>query len=459
MNLRRTLPWLLLLAPLAAQAQWVHRTDVGSPGQRTAHALAYDRDRGVTVFFGGEIGASGQEAYFDDTWEYDGLHWRQITIVGPGPDNRSGHAMCYDTVRHEILLCGGVNEDGFLNDCWAYHHTGPDQGTWSVRPHLPNLYYGGGIAGHAMTFDESAGRAVVAGGTAYYDLWADLYGTGLIEIRHIFSFDGTSWTSAGLLPENRSRHAMTYDRHLGRAVLFGGAYLGSPRPDDPLSAWDDFINDHGRYEWASRNLGDVLTLEVDAAPEHLLANGNFLWPTQQSAMVYDEDRDRLVIFGGQNEAHQTYAVDTLELRPNPAYAQDPVWYPASRVKVYQDEQTLQLPVHPPGRVGHAMIYDTRRHTIVMMGGASGGTRYDDTWELPSAPSTGPVWLDAGFTGANFGSETFPYANLAEALHVAATVRRELWLRGPRTSHQQGTFTVTAPVTLRAIGGPVTFGQP
>ena len=59
---------------------------IGSPGQRAHHAMAYDPDRGVTVFFGGEIGTSGSEQYFNDTWEYDGTNaWHQINVPGAKP--------------------------------------------------------------------------------------------------------------------------------------------------------------------------------------------------------------------------------------------------------------------------------------------------------------------------------------------------------------------------------------
>ena len=103
---RRPRPRVLLLAALlgafdlAMEAQdnclvWTNRfsqvpgTGVGTPGQRAHHAMAYDSDRGVTVFFGGEIGKRGEEAYFDDTWEYDGTNqWRQINVPGSKPTPR-----------------------------------------------------------------------------------------------------------------------------------------------------------------------------------------------------------------------------------------------------------------------------------------------------------------------------------------------------------------------------------
>src|SRR5689334_2421504 len=92
-----------LMSPVHAQfcLTWVQRGNavavnpVGTPGQRAHHAMAYDSDRGVTVFFGGEIGKTGSEKYFNDTWEYDGNHWRQIAIAGVIPPARSMHAMAY----------------------------------------------------------------------------------------------------------------------------------------------------------------------------------------------------------------------------------------------------------------------------------------------------------------------------------------------------------------------------
>lgn len=449
MTIRHTLLAILLLAH-SALAQWVRRTDVGSPGQRTGHAMAYDKDRGVTVFFGGEIGPGGGESYFDDTWEYDGIQWRHITITGTGPDNRSGHAMCYDTVRHEVLLSGGVNEDGYLRDCWAYHSTGPGQGVWTPRPHLPNMYYGGGIAGHAMVFDESAGCAVVTGGSAYYDLWYDVYGDGRVGISYIFSYDGTAWSNKGVMPENRSRHAMAYDRGLGRAVLFGGRYLASPKPGDDLQAFRDRINNRGRDDY---NLGYMLTVEVEETDAHRLAFGSISpAPTQQSAMVYDELRERLVIFGGVG----AYGSTLFELQANPAYPNDPVWYPGSRVYVYWNAVALNLPVSPSSRAGHSMVYDSRRHVTVMVGGASGGTRFDDTWELPSIPATGPTWVDFNHVGGNFGSAQFPFTTLAQAVRAASIANRDISIVGPRATSE--TITIRDAMTLRAVGGPITIGR-
>src|SRR5262249_25412498 len=50
----------------------------------------------------------------DDTWEYDGSDWRQLTIA-PAPERREGHALVYDIARGRALMFGGLGVS-FLND-------------------------------------------------------------------------------------------------------------------------------------------------------------------------------------------------------------------------------------------------------------------------------------------------------------------------------------------------------
>src|SRR4051812_27229534 len=67
---------LLSAASLSAQSclRWVQRTDVGSPGQRYGHSMAYDAARGVTILFGGQFSEVGEDPeFFQDIWEYDGV--------------------------------------------------------------------------------------------------------------------------------------------------------------------------------------------------------------------------------------------------------------------------------------------------------------------------------------------------------------------------------------------------
>jgi hypothetical protein len=73
--------------------------------------MAFDRDAGVTILF------SGTEWDIDvpDTWEWNGVMWRQTQALGPRENNR--HSMVYDEVRKRAFLYGGSNNYG---ENWEY---------------------------------------------------------------------------------------------------------------------------------------------------------------------------------------------------------------------------------------------------------------------------------------------------------------------------------------------------
>src|SRR5690606_20982445 len=75
------------------------------PSPRSRFGLAYDKERGVVVLFG------GIPRDLDDTWEWDGVQWRRIPAEA-GPSRRSRLAMAYDETRGKIVLFGGRPADG-----------------------------------------------------------------------------------------------------------------------------------------------------------------------------------------------------------------------------------------------------------------------------------------------------------------------------------------------------------
>ena len=90
---------------------WSMRPTASAPASRSGHLMAYDRRRGVTVLFGGDL----QSPYRGfppelgrDTWEWDGLNWRNRTpSVSPGATDVA--TMAYDPIRQRTVLVG---EDG-----------------------------------------------------------------------------------------------------------------------------------------------------------------------------------------------------------------------------------------------------------------------------------------------------------------------------------------------------------
>jgi hypothetical protein len=68
--------------------------------------------------FGGLVAST----YFNDTWEYDGVNWTQVTTAS-SPSARGSHVTAYDSVRGKVIIFGGHFYSGghnYLNDTWEY---------------------------------------------------------------------------------------------------------------------------------------------------------------------------------------------------------------------------------------------------------------------------------------------------------------------------------------------------
>ena len=75
----------------------------------------YDAARQRVVLFGG--GTVGGGSLQNNTWEWDGSAWQQITTAA-APLARFRGGLAYDAVRRRCLLFGGFTP--FRNDTWSY---------------------------------------------------------------------------------------------------------------------------------------------------------------------------------------------------------------------------------------------------------------------------------------------------------------------------------------------------
>jgi hypothetical protein len=91
-------------------------------------------------------------------------------------------------------------------------------------------------------------------------------------------------------------------------------------------------------------------------------------------LEFDESRERIVLFGGLT------AIVFPEPGPSNISAEyaSPTWYP----------MVPWHPQYPPARVGHPMVYDSRRNRLVIFGG--GGHR--DMWATARSGDEPPVWV-------------------------------------------------------------------
>jgi hypothetical protein len=117
--------------------------------------MAFDQSRGVIVLFGGGDGVG----LLNDTWEWNGTHWSQSNPV-MRPSVRAGAGMAFDPVNASVLLYGGGDVNGVpLVDTWSWNGT-----NWQLRtPATPPTQRGN----PAMVTDTCRQRVVLYGGNNY----------------------------------------------------------------------------------------------------------------------------------------------------------------------------------------------------------------------------------------------------------------------------------------------------
>ncbi|MFY9343853.1 MAG: hypothetical protein WAT39_15290 [Planctomycetota bacterium] len=310
---------LALTAGVGAQSGWTLRTPTVSPSLRGFHNLVHDLGRGVTVLFGGWDGS-----YLGDTWEWNGTTWLQRTPAN-APSPRLAYAMAYDVARARVVLFGGAIGTGAGTDddeTWEYDGTNWQQLTPAIRP-SPRR-------GVDMTFDVTRGVCVLFGGgltafgsTVYDDTWewngstwtqanpavrpparwncflvgdwanghVVMFGGGVGTATNqtfddTWTWNGTSWQQRSPLttPTARRYGGAAYDVQRSLVVTWGGMLTAG-------------VANAGTWVWNGADW------RLDPRPPAPPAR----WAT---ALAYDLARGRTVMFGGYSQAGM--AVDTWE---------------------------------------------------------------------------------------------------------------------------------------------------
>jgi hypothetical protein len=244
-------------------ANWTQRADDGPPARRS-HAMVYDSARGVSVLFGGDTGGDTM----GDTWAWDGSSWAQL--ADDGPNARSRHAMAFDSGRSVTVLFGGVSDgDQEHGDTWEW-----DGSSWTqVASDGPAGRYG-----LAMAYDSQRGVTVLFGGIIYH------FGR-VTYFTDTWEWDGSNWSRRATEgPSGRHGPAMVYDAARGVTVLFGG--------------WNDYIFFDDTWEWD----GTSWTKAASGGPR----------ARSEQALAYDSGRGVAVMFGGWGDGLPGYLGDTWE---------------------------------------------------------------------------------------------------------------------------------------------------
>lgn len=389
------------------------------PNGRIGHAVAFDRDRGVLVLFGGRL-ASAERA-FDDTWECMGAHWARRSTSGPGimaypsmaydearrqtvmfaqgetwtwngarwtqqsalgPDAGPGHAMCYDSGRAVVVLVGDDGTWEWNGRSWALRSTFASPATTYSRT--------------ALAYDRTRDRTVIH----------------LRTVPQTWEWDGREWklTADGTIdpsvPDGQSC-VMVFDERIGRTVLI--EYSLSRTGYYTMWTWDGHTWIDGyvsRFEPRFRT-----EVAYDSARGVVIAHGTDFteWDGQQwtardpgprayHRLVYDQARGETILYGGYPKSYVgfTYLGDT--------------WAFTSRGWVRRATEG------PGPRVDYGLAYDERRERVVLFGGSD----ETDTWRADTWEWDGTQWSIIGVqgpTGMNRASMAYDSLRDVLVLHV------------------------------------------
>jgi N-acetylneuraminic acid mutarotase len=249
----------------------------GSPPGRLYQSMVYHVADGTALLFGGAT----RSGLANDLWAYDPTRntWTELKPMGDSPPARSFHALVYDPITETTLLFGGRNDDGLMNDTWAYD---PADNTWTDLQPEGEAPSPRGF--HSLVFEPGSREVLLFGGEdrdgGLNDTWAYDPGTNV-------------WTEldpAGELPSQRSGHSMIFEAESGTVILFGG---------------------HDREDKAGLN--DTWTYDPQTNAWLALDTRGVSPPARDShALVYDPRASKVILFGGwdgQSDLGDTWVYD------------------------------------------------------------------------------------------------------------------------------------------------------
>ena len=448
--------WVL---SLSGTVGWSPLATTGTPPSARAELSAiYDPGTDRILVFGGTDGVTFQ----NDVWALSlagPVAWTHLSPGGTPPSARAGQTAIYDGTRNRMLVFGGYNAGGTrFNDVKALSLGASP--TWST---LTLANPPAARSGHTAIYDAAGDRMVVFGGysgaSRYNDVWA-------------LSLAGTpAWaqlTPSGAPPSMRQGVAAIYDPAGGRMLMFGGddgstetwsLSLGASPTWSQLfpssttllrkRAFGVAFYDPVRFRMmvfgGNRGMNDVMSLSLTGALAWSPVggpNGGRFGPM----VVFDTERDRMVLFGGYDgtfayndvwalnigatsvwtsistsgmppsgrsaEGSRSAFYDAVNDRMivfggNSGSSSDPVLLNDLWALSFGDNSWSQLAPTggpPVARQGYASSFDSANNRIVIFAGNRGTfdapILLDDVWTLSlgSSPGSVPVWTQLSPTG-------------------------------------------------------------
>ena len=339
---------------LSSDLRWA---ELGPPA-RAAQTAVFDPKHRRLIVFGGRVtekypGAQDR----NDVWILNldpEPRWHHVIPLGEAPSPRSGCAGVFDPSRERMVLFGGQDSSGLLNDVWELSLDG--------RPRWRQLHPAGETPSpryrHTATLDPANDRMLVfAGWDGWYtnDLWQ-------LDLSRL------AWSRLqpeGPAPPRRAAHTTVFAPDRNGLIVFGGA--GPVLCPYPSSC--------------AQNTTDVWLLSLSDPPVWTNLTPSVVgFPRpcgiQHHAAVYDPAGGRMVVIGGYGDYGSGDCFGGIAS----------VW-----ALSLQELRWSELPSGPDGfgaRYFSSALYDSEQERILVYGGG-GGTPYADVWAL--ALGSGPSW--------------------------------------------------------------------
>src|SRR5262245_1416634 len=309
--------------PLTGLATW----KALSPTIRYASHAAFDPARSRFVAYGG-INQSG--LVLEDLWAWD-FHgfWTQLVPAGPKPPPRFLASWIYDRTNDRFVLFGGFGA-AITNDVWSF---APATNTWT------QLFPGGALPparyGHTAVYDQAGRRMLVFGGLDNGGLLAaDVWSLRL---------DGPPiWSQTSAVgPAPRDGHSAVWDP----------VFWGDPSGGDMVVTGGLGLSDTWIWTWQPGAVWAPL-------------GGSTPGDRYYSTAVYDQQRDRMLLFGGSSSG----------------VLQQDVWeLPFYGPKLWSQEFPAGAPPQPRQFAAGAYAFGPQK--MMVLGGRGDGIVLDDFWQL------------------------------------------------------------------------------
>ncbi len=344
---------------------WISQTVLPHPSAHSGLKMAYDPVHQKSILFGGQISTPTGSMYGNETWQWDGTTWTELSPRS-SPPGRYHHAMAYDTSNQTIVLFSGDdNSWPYFADTWLWNDS-----TW-LR-YADDTFVPGRRSDAAFSYAQT-GQSMLFGGQTETSLDPNTY-----------RWQGNQWQmlTPATFPSARVGTQLVRNSTGSQLLLFGGK-----------DASDTYLND----TWAWQ--GDTWVQQTPATPPP---------PRGYAGLTYDHSRQVWVLFGGQDTHH--YLGDTWEYDGATWTQRTPATNPPTRshatltfdagrgravlVGGQSVEGTLNdvwewdgttwvdvTPIQPISpRTGHQAVYDSVNGVVVVVGGTDGTTTFNDTWE-------------------------------------------------------------------------------